>query len=59
VVSTGSLIDRGARFDSMLESMEAFLVVVLAAALLCVGGVALAVLLRTKEKMDPTDPQER
>lgn len=39
--------------------MEAFFVVVLAAALLGVGGLALMVLLRTKKKMDPTEPEER
>jgi hypothetical protein len=43
----------------MLGSMEAFYVVVLAVAILCVGGLALAVLLRMKRTMSPTDPQER
>ena len=39
--------------------MEAFFVVVVAAAILGVGVVALMVLLRLKRTMDPTDPQER
>ncbi len=39
--------------------MEAFFVVVVAAAILGVGVVALTVLLRLKRRMDPTDPQER
>lgn len=39
--------------------MEAFFVVVLAATMLAVGGVALMVLLRLKRKMDPADSQER
>ena len=39
--------------------MEAFFVVVLAAAVLGVGVVALLVLLRAKRKMDPPDIQER
>jgi hypothetical protein len=38
--------------------MEAFFVVVLAAAVLGVGVVALMTLLRLKKKMDPTDSQE-
>jgi hypothetical protein len=43
----------------MLKAMEAFFVVVLVAAVLCVGAVAVLVLLRTKAKMDPPDSQER
>lgn len=39
--------------------MEAFFVVVLAVAILCVGGLALTVLLRMKRHTDPTDSQER
>jgi hypothetical protein len=39
--------------------MEAFFVVVVAAAILGVGVVALMVLLRLRRRMDPTDPQER
>jgi hypothetical protein len=39
--------------------MEAFFVVVLAAAVLGVGAVALTVLLRMRKKMDPADSQER
>ena len=39
--------------------MEAFFVVVVAAAILAVGVVALMALLRLKGRMDPTDPQER
>jgi hypothetical protein len=39
--------------------MDAFFVVVLAAAVLGVGVVALIALLRLKSKMDPTDSQER
>ncbi len=38
--------------------MEAFVVVVLAVAMLGVGLVALLVLRRMKKKMDPTDFQE-
>ena len=43
----------------MLTSMEAFFVVVLAAALLGVGLVALMTLRRMRKKMNPTDFQER
>jgi hypothetical protein len=43
----------------MLGPMEALFVVVLAAALLGVGGVALLALLRTRKKMDPIEPEER
>ena len=39
--------------------MEAFFVVVLAAAVLGVGAVALVALRRLRSKMDPTDSQER
>jgi hypothetical protein len=39
--------------------MEAFFVVVIAVAILGVGGVALVVLRRLKQHMDPVDPQER
>ncbi len=39
--------------------MEAFFVVVLVAAMVAVGVVALMALHRMKNKMDPTDPQER
>ena len=39
--------------------MEAFYVVVLAAAVLGVGVLALIVLSRMRKKMDPTDSQER
>jgi hypothetical protein len=39
--------------------MEAFFVVVLAAAVLGVGVLALVVLRRMKHRIDPTDPQER
>ena len=42
-----------------LPAMEAFFVVVLAAAVLGVGVVALLALLRAKRKMDPPDTQER
>jgi NADH:ubiquinone oxidoreductase subunit K len=43
----------------MLRLMEALFVVVLAAAMLGVGLVALMVLRRMRKKMDPTDFQER
>jgi NADH:ubiquinone oxidoreductase subunit K len=39
--------------------MEAFFVVVLAAAVLGVGVVALVALSRMRKRMNPTDPQER
>ncbi len=39
--------------------MEAFFVVVLVAAVLVVGGVALVALRRLKHHVDPADPQER
>ena len=39
--------------------MEAFFVVVIAVAVLAVGGVALVVLRRLKSHMEPTEPQER
>ena len=39
--------------------MEAFFVLVLAAAMLGVGALALVTLLRMKRTMDPTDSQER
>ena len=39
--------------------MDAFFVVVLAAAVLGVGVVAVIALLRLKHTMDPTDSQER
>jgi hypothetical protein len=42
-----------------LPAMEAFFVVVLAAAVLGVGVLALLALLRAKRKMDPPDTQER
>ena len=43
----------------MLTTMEAFFVVVLAAAILGVGLVALLAVRRMKQKMNPTDFQER
>ena len=46
-------------FDPRLRSMEAFYVVVLAAAVLGVGVVALMALSRMPKKMDRTDSQER
>ena len=55
VVSTGSRPGSTPR----LPAMEAFFVVVLAAAMLGVGVVALLALLRAKRKMDPPDTQER
>ena len=39
--------------------MEAFFVVVIAVAILGVGGVALLALRRLKSHMNPTEPQER
>ncbi len=39
--------------------MDAFFVVVIAAAVLAVGVVALLALRRLKQTMDPTDSQER
>jgi hypothetical protein len=39
--------------------MEAFFVVVLAAAVLGVGVLALLAFLRARRRMDPPDPQER
>ena len=39
--------------------MEAFYVVVVAAAVLCVGAVALMALSRMRKKMDRPDSQER
>ncbi len=39
--------------------MEAFFVVVLAAAVLGVGAIALVALRRLRSNMNPRDPQER
>ena len=54
----GSLLNHRP-FDPRLRSMEAFYVVVLAAAVLGVGVVALMALSRMRKKMDRPDSQER